>query len=134
MRDIGVAIDAGDATLLEHRVRFLPILTLRIDRVGIMAAAARDTVPPAQPGLGFLGELYPVGLPGLWILEIVRELGNHVAYARGGLHIGLEEPVRFWNMTITAAGQDALVVASMRRFLEVRIVRLNSHRVTGCAE
>ncbi len=50
MRNVGVAIDASDATLLEHGVRFLPILTLRIDRVGIMAAAARDTVPSAQPG------------------------------------------------------------------------------------
>src|SRR5262245_59367347 len=103
MRDIGVAIDAGDSTLLEHRVRFLPILTLRIDRVGIVAAAARDTVPPAQPGLGFLGELYPVSRPDLRIFKIVRQFGNRVTYARSGLHIGLEEPVGFWNVTITAA-------------------------------
>ena len=134
MRDIGVAIDAGDATLLEHRVRFLPILTLRIDRVGVMAAATRNTVPAAQPGLGFLGELYPVSRPGLRIFEVVRELRNHVAYARGGLHIGLEEPVRSGNVTITAAGKDALVIASMRRLFKVRIVSLNAHRVTGCAE
>jgi len=134
MRDIGVAIDTRDAALLEHGVRFLPILALRIDRVGIMAAAARDTVPPAQPGLGFLGELYPMSRPGLWILEIVREFGNHVAYARGGLHIGLEEPVRFWDVTVATTGQHTLVVASMRRLFEVRIVSLNAHRVTGCAE
>ena len=134
MRDIGVAIDAGDAALLEHRVGFLPILTLRIDRVGIMATAAGDTVPPAQPGLGFLGELYPVSRPDLWILEIVREFGNRVSYARGGLHIGLEEPVRSGNVTVAATGKDALVVAPVRRLLEVLIVSLNAHRVTGCAE
>src|SRR5262245_1183995 len=99
-----------------------------------MAAAARDTVPPAQPGLGFLGKLYPVSRPDLWILEIVRELGNRVTYARGGLHIGLEEPVRFWNVAVATTGQDTLVVASMRRLLEIRIVSLDAHRVTGCAE
>src|SRR5262249_222648 len=72
--------------------------------------------------------------PGFWILEIVREFSNHVTNARGGLHISLEEPVRFRNVAVATARQDTLAVTSMRRLLEVWVVSLNAHRVTGCAE
>src|SRR4029079_2940699 len=47
MHKVGVAIHACHSTFFEHCVRFFPILTLRIDRVGIMTAAAGDAVPPA---------------------------------------------------------------------------------------
>ena len=134
MHKIRVAIDTSDATLLKHCVRFLPILALRSYRVGIMTATAGNTVPTTQSGLSLLCELNPMSRPGLRIFEIVRELGINITYARGGFDIGLEEPVCSRDMAVATTRQNTLAVTSMRRLLEVRIVSLNVHRVTGRAE
>ena len=103
MHKVGVAIDARDATLLEHCVRGATILALWINHVGIMTAAAGDTVPPAHPGLSLLRQLRSMSRPNLRIFEIVREFGKNVARARGRLDVGLHKPVCFRNVAVTAA-------------------------------
>ena len=103
MHKVGVAIDARHATLLQRCVRGATILTFRTYRVGVMTAAAGDTVPPAHPGLSFLRQLHSVSRPNLRIFEIVREFGKNVARARGRLDVGLHKPVCFRNVAVTAA-------------------------------
>lgn len=134
MHKVGVAIDARHATLLQRCVRGATILTFRTYRVGVMTAAAGDTVPPAHPGLSLLRQLHSVSGPNLRIFEIVREFGKNVASARCRLDVGLHEPVCFWDVAVTAARYHPFAVAPMRRAFEIGIVSLNSHRVTGRAE
>ena len=54
MDKIGVAIDAGHATLGEHGVRLPAGIALWLDRAGIVTLAAGDTVPAAEISESFL--------------------------------------------------------------------------------
>ena len=111
MHDVCMAIDAGHAALLEHGVRGATVFARWTDCVGIVAAAASHAVLRPQLGLNFRGERRPMGFPVFLILEIVCQLHEDVARARGGMGICLDEPIGRRNMAVGASCYDPLAVA-----------------------
>ena len=134
MNQVCVAVDASDATLGQHRMRLTARIALWFDCAGLVTTAARNTVPASELRKCLLLERHPPGFPSFGIAEIVRRFNINVANARCNVNVSLEKPVSSWDMAIAATRPHALVVADMRGFLKIRIIRLQRHSMTTSAK